>query len=76
MKLETMVNTYGQTIIPDALRKELDIGVGTIISWKVQQGKLVGTKKKAGGLNAMQKHILKYAGTCPGLSKVLKMTRP
>jgi bifunctional DNA-binding transcriptional regulator/antitoxin component of YhaV-PrlF toxin-antitoxin module len=75
MKLETVVRTKGQTTIPDALRKKLGIGVGTIIIWCVQDGKLVGIRKDPKE-NAMQQHIRLYSGSCPGLSKVLKMTRP
>jgi bifunctional DNA-binding transcriptional regulator/antitoxin component of YhaV-PrlF toxin-antitoxin module len=75
MKLETVASTKGQTTIPDALRKELGIGVGTILGWQVHEGKLVGTKKAA-AQTAVQQHIRKYSGTWKGVSKVLKMTRP
>jgi bifunctional DNA-binding transcriptional regulator/antitoxin component of YhaV-PrlF toxin-antitoxin module len=65
MALETVVTVKGTTTIPDALRRELGISMGTVISWSVRQGKLVGEKKPQ-ALNAMQQHILKHAGSWKG----------
>lgn len=74
MKLETIVTIKGTTTIPQPYRKELGISSGTVMSWRVQSGKLVGVKK-AGASNAMQEHIRKYSGVWKGASKVLKKTR-
>lgn len=74
MKLDTIVTTKGTTTIPEPYRKELGISTGTIMSWEIQGGRLVGIKK-AGAENALQSHIRKYSGTWKGASKVLKRTR-
>jgi bifunctional DNA-binding transcriptional regulator/antitoxin component of YhaV-PrlF toxin-antitoxin module len=74
MKLETIVTTKGTTTIPEPYRKELGISTGTIMSWELQGGKLVGVKK-AGAENALQAHIRKYSGAWKGASKVLSKTR-
>jgi bifunctional DNA-binding transcriptional regulator/antitoxin component of YhaV-PrlF toxin-antitoxin module len=74
MKLDTIVTTKGTTTIPQPYRKELGISSGTIISWQVQAGKLVGVKKPGAG-NALQAHIHKYSGVWKGASKVLRKTR-
>ena len=75
MKIETVVTTKGTTRIPDAFRKELSLRSGSVITWSVQGGRLVGIKQ-AQGLNTMQQHIRKYSGSWKGISKVLKKTRP
>jgi bifunctional DNA-binding transcriptional regulator/antitoxin component of YhaV-PrlF toxin-antitoxin module len=75
VKTETVVTTKGTTTIPDALRRELGISTGSVISWTVQEGKLVGIKQSE-ALNAMPQHIRKYSGSWKGAAKVLKKTRP
>ena len=74
MRFETIVTTKGTTTIPEPYRQELGISTGTVISWQVQSGRLVGVKK-SGASNAMQEHIRKYSGTWKGASKVLMKTR-
>ena len=74
VKLDTIVTTKGTTTIPEPYRKELGISTGTIISWEVRGGKLVGVKR-AGVENALQAHIRKYSGAWKGASKVLRKTR-
>lgn len=74
MKLDTIVTTKGTTTIPEPCRKELGISTGTIISWEVQSGKLVGVKR-ADAENALQAHIRRYSGVWKGASKVLQRTR-
>ncbi len=74
MKLDTIVTTKGTTTIPESCRKELGISTGTVMSWEVQGGKLVGVKR-ADAENALQAHIRRYSGAWKGASKVLKRTR-
>jgi bifunctional DNA-binding transcriptional regulator/antitoxin component of YhaV-PrlF toxin-antitoxin module len=74
VKLDTIVTTKGTTTIPEPYRQELGISTGTIMSWEVRGGKLVGVKK-AGAENALQAHIRKYSGAWKGSSKVLRRTR-
>jgi bifunctional DNA-binding transcriptional regulator/antitoxin component of YhaV-PrlF toxin-antitoxin module len=74
VKMETKVTTKGTTTIPEPCRKELGISAGTIISWKVRGGKLVG-EKRADTANALQAHIRRYSGAWKGASKALKKTR-
>lgn len=74
VKLDTIVTTKGTTTIPEPYRKQLGISKGTIISWEVQGGKLVGVKR-ADAENALQAHIRRYSGVWKGASKVLKRTR-
>ena len=74
MKLETIVTVKGTTTSPQPYRKELGISTGTILSWEVRDGKLVGMKK-SGKVNALQAHIKKYSGSWRGASKVLRKTR-
>jgi bifunctional DNA-binding transcriptional regulator/antitoxin component of YhaV-PrlF toxin-antitoxin module len=74
VKMDTIVTTKGTTTIPEPCRKEMGISTGTIISWEVRGGKLVG-EKRADAENALQAHIRRYSGTWKGASKVLKKTR-
>jgi bifunctional DNA-binding transcriptional regulator/antitoxin component of YhaV-PrlF toxin-antitoxin module len=74
VKLDTIVTTKGTTTIPEPYRRELGINTGTILSWEVRCGKLIGIKK-AGAENSLQAHIRKYSGAWKGASKVLKQTR-
>jgi len=74
MKMDTIVTTKGTTTIPEPYRKKLGISTGTIITWEVRDGKLVG-EKRADAENALQAHIRRYSGAWKGASKVLKKTR-
>ena len=74
MKMDTIVTTKGTTTIPEPCRKELGISTGTIISWEVRGGKLVG-EKRVDAENALQAHIRRYSGAWKGAAKVLKKTR-
>ena len=74
MRLDTIVTTKGTTTIPQPYRKQLGIKTGSVISWHVKAGRLVGIKK-AGAANALAAHIHKYSGTWKGASKVFKKTR-
>ena len=74
VKLDTIVTTKGTTTIPEPYRKELGISTGTVISWEVQGGKLVGVKR-ADTENALQAHIRRFSGVWKGASKVLRRTR-
>jgi bifunctional DNA-binding transcriptional regulator/antitoxin component of YhaV-PrlF toxin-antitoxin module len=78
MKTETIVTTKGTTTIPEALRKDAGIVPGTVLAWELREDGIFA-RRKAGGLNSMQKHIRSRAGTWKGkLSGVelLKRTRP
>ena len=70
MKIDSIVTIT----IPEPCRKELGISAGTVISWEVRGGKLIG-EKSADTENVLQAHILRYSGAWPGASKVLKRTR-
>jgi bifunctional DNA-binding transcriptional regulator/antitoxin component of YhaV-PrlF toxin-antitoxin module len=74
MKLDTIVTTKGTTTIPEPYRKALGISTGTIMSWEIHGGKLVGVKR-AGAENALQAHIRKYSGAWKGASNILRRTR-
>ena len=74
VKLDTIVTTKGTTTIPEPCRKELGISTGTIISWEVRDGKLIGVKRP-NVENALQAHIRRYSGAWKGASKVLRRTR-
>ena len=77
MKSETVIGVKGQTTIPDPLRKELGLGPGTVLTWSIHDGRLVA-QKKSDELNAMQRHIVRYAGSLKGKisgKELLKRTR-
>ena len=77
MKRETVIDSKGQTTIPDLLRKELGLGPGTVLTWSINGGRLVA-QKRSDHLNAMQRHIVRYAGSLKGKisgKELLKRTR-
>jgi bifunctional DNA-binding transcriptional regulator/antitoxin component of YhaV-PrlF toxin-antitoxin module len=75
---DTIVTSKGTTTIPLAIRRQLGIEAGTLLTWSVRDG-VLEAKKKAGVLNAVQRHIRDRAGTWDGklsASELLQKTRP
>lgn len=78
MKIETVVTSKGTTTIPESLRKDAGIVPGTKLIWELRKGG-VFARRKAGTLNALQRHIQDRAGTWKGKIsgvELLKRTRP
>ena len=77
MKSETVIGRKGETTIPDPLRRELGLQPGTVLTWSIHDGELVA-RRKSKQSNAMQRHIVRYAGTLKGKipgKELLKRTR-
>ncbi len=75
---DTIVTIKGTTTIPLGIRRQLGIEAGTLLSWSTRDG-VIEARKKAGALNAIQRHIRDRAGTWDGelsASELLKKTRP
>ncbi len=75
---DTIVTVKGTTTIPLAIRRQLGIEAGALLSWTVRDG-VIEARKKAGALNALQRHIRDRAGTWDGklsARELLRKTRP
>lgn len=53
---DTIVTAKGTITIPPAIRRQLGIEAGALLSWTVRDG-VTEARKKAGALNALQRHI-------------------
>ena len=75
---ETVVTQKGTTTIPEQIRRTCGIEPGAVLVWSLRAG-VIEARKKAGSLNAVQRHIRDRAGTWDGkisAVQLLKKTRP
>jgi len=79
METETVITRKGTSAIPEEIRRQAGLEPGTVLSWDIRDNGVIEVRKKAGALNAAQRHVRARAGTWDGKvsgRELLHRTRP